>query len=95
MSRRVSFAVADVVRQVVAAGPPRFVIAKGGITSSDVASRGLGITRAMARGALLPGIVALWQPLDGPAQGVPFVVFPGNVGGPTALADVAAKLSPH
>lgn len=95
VSRRVSFAVADVVRQVVAAGPPRFVIAKGGITSSDVASRGLGITRAMARGALLPGIVALWQPLDGAAQGVPFVVFPGNVGGPTALADVAAKLSPH
>jgi uncharacterized protein YgbK (DUF1537 family) len=93
LSRRVSIAVADVVRQVVAAGVPRFVVAKGGITSSDVASRGLGMTRAMVRGPMLPGIVSLWEPMDGPAAGMPYVVFPGNVGGPDALADVVAKLS--
>lgn len=93
ISRRVSSAVVEVVRRVVASGAPRFVVAKGGITSSDVASRGLGIGRAMARGPVLAGIVSLWEPMEGPARGVPYVVFPGNVGGDSALTDVVAKLS--
>jgi uncharacterized protein YgbK (DUF1537 family) len=41
IARAVSDAVVQVVRQVLDLAPPRFVIAKGGITSSDVASRGL------------------------------------------------------
>ncbi|MGB8383565.1 MAG: nucleotide-binding domain containing protein, partial [Dermatophilaceae bacterium] len=89
----VSTAVVDVVRQVLAARPPRFVVAKGGITSSDVAARGLSIERAMVRGPMLPGIVSLWEPMDGPARGIPYVVFAGNVGGPESLADVVDKLS--
>jgi len=93
VSRRVSTAVVEVVREVLRQTAPRFVVAKGGITSSDVAARGLGIERAMVRGPLLPGIVSLWEPVDGPARGIPYVVFAGNVGGPTALADVVEKLS--
>ena len=93
IARRVSTAVVDVVRQVLAARPPRFVVAKGGITSSDVAARGLSIERAMVRGPMLPGIVSLWEPMDGPARGIPYVVFAGNVGGPESLADVVDKLS--
>ena len=72
---------------------PRFVVAKGGITSSDVAARGLGIGRAYTRGPMLPGIVSLWEPMAGPARGVPYIVFPGNVGDDQALADVVDKLS--
>ena len=41
-----------VVRGVLDIAPPRFVIAKGGITSSDVASRGLEIGRAIVRGPM-------------------------------------------
>jgi len=93
VSRRVSTAVVNVVRKVLRRVVPRFVVAKGGITSSDVAARGLGIERAMVRGPLLPGIVSLWEPVDGPARGVPYVVFAGNVGGPTSLTDVVEKLS--
>jgi uncharacterized protein YgbK (DUF1537 family) len=93
IARRVSTAIVDVVRQVVATCPPRFVVAKGGITSSDVAARGLSIRRAMVRGPMLPGIVSLWEPMDGPAQGIPFVVFAGNVGGAESLADVVDRLS--
>ncbi|WP_245580291.1 four-carbon acid sugar kinase family protein [Arthrobacter castelli] len=93
ISRRVSAAVVDVVRRVLAAQPPRFVIAKGGITSSDVASKGLQIRRAMVSGPMLPGIVPLWKAVDGPAQGIPYVVFPGNVGGDRSLVDVVATLS--
>ncbi|GAA1427602.1 four-carbon acid sugar kinase family protein [Microlunatus lacustris] len=92
LARAVSTALVTVVQQVLAARPPRFVVAKGGITSSDVAARGLGITRAMVRGPMLPGIVSLWEPVDGPARGIPYVVFAGNVGGDESLADVVDRL---
>lgn len=88
IARRVSDAVVTVVARVLEATPPRFVIAKGGITSSDVAARGLGIRRAMVVGPMLPGIVSLWEPQDGPAQAIPFVVFAGNVGDDQSLLEV-------
>ena len=87
ISRRVSAALVRAVRQVNAIRRPAFVVAKGGITSSDTATHGLEIRRAWARGTLLPGIVSLWEPVDGPAAGIPYIVFAGNVGGPDALAD--------
>jgi uncharacterized protein YgbK (DUF1537 family) len=93
IARTVSAAVVEVVQQTLAQHPPRFVIAKGGITSSDVAAFGLQIRRAVVRGPMLPGIVSLWQPVDGPARGIPFVVFAGNVGDDRSLLDVVAILS--
>lgn len=93
IARAVSDAVVEVVRAVLDRTPPRFVIAKGGITSSDVAARGLEIGRAIVRGPMLPGIVSLWEPITGPAQGIPYIVFAGNVGDDQSLADVADKLS--
>lgn len=93
VSRRVSAAVVDVVRRVVAARLPRFVVAKGGITSSDVATDGLAIRRAVVRGTLLPGIVSLWQPVGGPVDGIPYVVFPGNVGDDGSLLEVVDRFA--
>lgn len=93
IARTVSAAVVDVVSQTLKARRPRFVIAKGGITSSDVASHGLGIRHGIVRGPMLPGIVSLWEPVDGPAKGIPFVVFAGNVGDDQSLFDVVRKLS--
>lgn len=93
LARKVSDAVVEVAQRVLAGYPPRFVVAKGGITSSDVASRGLGIARAFVRGPMLPGIVSLWEPVDGPARGIPYIVFAGNVGDDQSLADVVDKLS--
>jgi len=95
ISRRVSAALVTITQRALAARPPRFVIAKGGITSSDVASLGLGIRHAIVRGPMLPGIVSLWQPVDGPAVGIPYVVFAGNVGDDDSLAAVVATLSAH
>lgn len=88
IARTISEAVVAVVRRTIAATPVRFVIAKGGITSSDVAAHGLSIRHALVRGPMLPGIVSLWQPSDGPARSIPFVVFAGNVGTDASLADV-------
>jgi len=93
IARAVSDAVVHVVRAVLDRQRPRFVIAKGGITSSDVAARGLEIGRAIVRGPMLPGIVSLWEPITGPARGIPYIVFAGNVGDDQSLADVADKLS--
>ncbi|UZX01605.1 hypothetical protein F8G81_02430 [Arthrobacter sp. CDRTa11] len=93
IARTVSAAVVAVVNRTLKTFPPRFVIAKGGITSSDVAAHGLEIRHAIVRGPMLPGIVSLWEPVDGPAKGIPYIVFAGNVGDDDSLAQVTRKLS--
>ena len=93
IARTVSAAVVAVVNRTLKTFPPRFVIAKGGITSSDVAAHGLEIRHAIVRGPMLPGIVSLWEPMDGPAKGIPYIVFAGNVGDDQSLAQVTRKLS--
>lgn len=93
ISRAVSDALVAVVSRTLEARRPRFVIAKGGITSSDVASRGLSIRRAMVRGSLFPGIVSVWEPVEGHATGIPYIVFAGNVGSESTLAEAVHKLS--
>jgi uncharacterized protein YgbK (DUF1537 family) len=72
---------------------PRYLIAKGGITSSDLATRGLGVKRALVRGQILPG-VPVWEP-DATAKfpGLPYIVFPGNVGDADALKNLVAKFN--
>ena len=65
---------------------------KGGITSSDLATKGLGVKRARVQGQIVPG-VPVWE--LGPETkfpGLPYVVFPGNVGGPEALHNAVQKL---
>lgn len=74
---------------------PRFIIAKGGITSHDVAQKGLGAARARVLGQLFPG-VPVWRLQSGTQsrfEGVPYVVFPGNVGGPESLMQAVKLLS--
>jgi len=75
------------------AARPGFIVAKGGITSNDVAVRGLGVRSAEVMGAIVPG-VPVWR--CGPesrAPGLAYVVFPGNVGAKDDLARVACKMS--
>ncbi len=64
---------------------PRFLVAKGGITASDIGVQALGVRRALVLGQVLPG-VPVWQ--LGPESrfpGMPYVIFPGNVGAKDAL----------
>lgn len=67
---------------------PRYILAKGGITSSDIATKALDTRLAKIVGQALAG-VPLWQ-LGGESRhpGVPYIVFPGNVGDHNALAEV-------
>ncbi|MBX6748480.1 MAG: hypothetical protein IRY85_02220 [Micromonosporaceae bacterium] len=93
IARRVSAAVSRTVRAVLAHRRPAFLVAKGGITSADLATDAVGIDRAWVRGCLLPGIVSLWEPVGLPGPALPYVVFAGNVGDDDALADVVDRLS--
>jgi len=84
----VSGALVEVMRRVDRSLPLSFVVAKGGITSSDIATKGLEVRRAEVAGPLLPpGIVPVWiLPDENDFPGLPYVIFPGNVGGPDSLA---------
>ena len=92
IARSVSTALVQTVHGIVSQIRPAFVVAKGGITSSDTATDGLEISRAWVRGTMLPGIISLWEPVAGLARGIPYIVFPGNVGDDQALAAVVDTL---
>ena len=90
IGRRVSEGLVAVVRAI--ATRPRYLLAKGGITASDIATRGLGIKRALVLGQIVPG-VPVWQ--AGPESrrpGLIYLVFPGNVGGPRSLVEIVSAL---
>lgn len=71
---------------------PRYLIAKGGITSSNVATRGLGVKRAMVEGQLLPGVPVWRLGFESRFPELCYVVFPGNVGDAGSLARVVQAL---
>lgn len=71
---------------------PRYLVAKGGITSSDIATKALGIRRALVLGQILPG-VPVWQTgAESRYPGLSYIVFPGNVGGEQALVEIVSGL---
>lgn len=72
---------------------PRWVLTKGGITSSDVATQGLRVRRARVLGQLSAGIPVWRLGAESRFPGIAYVVFPGNVGGPDALADAITTLA--
>jgi uncharacterized protein YgbK (DUF1537 family) len=71
---------------------PAWIVAKGGITSSDVVTGALGARSATVLGRLLPG-VPVWRVDGGRHPGIALVVFPGNVGDEDALRRAVASLS--
>lgn len=71
---------------------PAFVVAKGGITSSDVGTKALAVKRARVMGQVRPGI-PVWQTgEESRFPGIPYVIFPGNVGEESTLREVAEVL---
>jgi len=88
IARTVSTALTEVVRGALSARPS-WVIAKGGITSHDVAVRGLGIRRGTIIGQLFPGMVSVMRPDEATeeARGMPYIIFAGNVGDENALTN--------
>jgi uncharacterized protein YgbK (DUF1537 family) len=71
---------------------PDFVIGKGGITSSDIGTHGLGARRAMVMGQVRPGVPVWKLGEESRFPGLAYVVFPGNVGTPETLLDIVSEL---
>ena len=75
IARAVSAALSQIVRETLAAAGspgrarPAWIVAKGGITSHDVAVYGLGIRRAEVIGQLFPGRDLGVPPAGGGARG--------------------------
>ncbi len=84
---RVSVEISATVSSVVArlTVRPTFLIAKGGITSSDVGTKALRVYRATVMGQVLPGIPVWRTDAESKFPGLPYVIFPGNVGNDDSL----------
>ncbi len=86
---RVSAALIETVRRIAVL--PRFFIAKGGITSSDIARLGLGARSVEILGQILPGVPVWRLGAESRFPGMAYVVFPGNVGGENSLAEAVLR----
>lgn len=94
-SLRLSISVSEALTAMVASlqARPGFIIAKGGITSSDIGVKALAVRRALVWGQILPG-VPVWQTGEhSKYPGIPYIIFPGNVGGEDALLEAFNKLA--
>ncbi|WP_456830203.1 four-carbon acid sugar kinase family protein [Deinococcus sp. UYEF24] len=90
IGRSVSGALTDVVQRLTT--EPGFLIAKGGITSHNVAFQGLGAHSALVLGQALSGVPVWELGAETPFPGLPYIVFPGNVGGPSSLSELFGGL---
>ena len=71
---------------------PRYIISKGGITASDIATQALKVKMAMVCGQILPGVPVWKLGNESRYPDLAYIVFPGNVGDSGALVDVISKL---
>ncbi|MDR4945324.1 four-carbon acid sugar kinase family protein [Neobacillus cucumis] len=92
---KLSVSISDAVTSIVTRLQvrPNFLIAKGGITSSDVGTKGLKVKRATVAGQIRPGIPVWRTGVESKYPGMAYVIFPGNVGSKTDLKEVAEILS--
>lgn len=71
---------------------PAFVVAKGGITSSDVGTKALRVKRALVLGQIAPGVPVWRTGEESRFPGTPYVIFPGNVGDTDTLKNAVVTL---
>lgn len=89
-STQVSEYLVEIVQQIK--WEPSFILSKGGITSSDIAVKGLNIKKAAVKGQIEKGISVWFGDKDSKFPETPYIVFPGNVGNAHMLKDIYDKL---
>ena len=65
---------------------PAYLVGKGGITSHDILTKGLGIKSARVLGQIINSVPCVM------AEKFPYIIFPGNVGNEQSLSEVYNKL---
>ncbi len=91
IASKISTALVDIVKHIKV--KPSYIIAKGGITSHDIAEKGLNMQRSEVVGQIQPGI-PLWKMCrETRFPKLPYIVFPGNVGDEDTLKTILTKLN--
>lgn len=65
---------------------PSYLVGKGGITSHDILTKGLGIRTARVLGQIVNSVPCVMT------HDFPYIIFPGNVGNEQSLKEVYQKL---
>lgn len=91
LSIKISDAVTSIVQRLNIR--PNYIIAKGGITSSDIGIKGLKVQRATVAGQIKPGIPVWNTGSESKFPGMSYVIFPGNVGTSTTLKEAVEILN--
>ncbi len=65
---------------------PSYLVGKGGITSHDILTKGLGIKSARVLGQVINSVPCVMT------EKFPYIIFPGNVGNEQSLREVYKKL---
>ena len=90
VSVKISEAITSIVNRISI--QPSFLIAKGGITSSDVGTKGLSVKHALVMGQVAPGIPVWKTGTESKFPNMAYVIFPGNVGAVDTLRKVVDML---
>ena len=72
---------------------PSFIIAKGGITSSDIGTKALDVKKAIVMGQAAPGIPVWMTGSESRFANMPYIIFPGNVGNEDTLLKIVESLT--
>ena len=84
LGQQVSDFLVDIVRRLPYS--PSYLVAKGGITSHDILTKGLGIKTARVLGQIISSVPCVM------GNQFPYIIFPGNVGDEASLKEVYLKL---
>jgi uncharacterized protein YgbK (DUF1537 family) len=90
LSVKISNAVTSIVQRLQVR--PSYIVAKGGITSSDIGTKGLQVERATIAGQIKPGIPVWITGDESKFPGIAYIIFPGNVGAKTTLRETVELL---
>jgi uncharacterized protein YgbK (DUF1537 family) len=89
-SVRISDSLQSIIRKLTI--QPGWIIAKGGITSSDIGVKALGVHCAFVPGQLEPGIPVWKTDETSFFPEIPYIIFPGNVGQEDTLLKCVRRL---
>ena len=90
ISVKISNAVTSIIGKLSV--KPKFIIAKGGITSSDVGTKALRVKKARVMRQVKKGIPVWMTGEESKFPGMPYIIFPGNVGEVSTLKEIVEEL---
>lgn len=90
LTNKISAAVTNFVKNLSVI--PSYIIAKGGITSSEIGTVGLSVRKAIVAGQVLPGIPVWRLGEESRFPGMAYIIFPGNVGDVSSLCRIVQSL---